>query len=216
VPIVPRACLLSLLTWLFAASTPAAAPAAHYRLAVWPNNLPTPDFALRDGTGAHRSVRDYRGQILLVFFGFVQCPDACPIELLKLSQVMQQLGPLSDRVRLVFITLDPKHDTPAGLKQYLANFDSRFIGLTGTVAQVDDAAKQFAVNYAPIARGAGYTIDHSTATFVLDPRGTLRLVGGKESTIEDFVHDLKSLSSESAAPRAVGPRSAAPQPAKIS
>ena len=118
-----------LVMWLFSAGSPAAAVMPHYRLAVWPSNLPTPDFALRDETGAHRSVHDYRGHILLVFFGFVQCPDACPIELLKLAQVMKQLGPLGDRVRLVFITLDPKHDTPAELKTYLANFDPRFVGL---------------------------------------------------------------------------------------
>jgi cytochrome oxidase Cu insertion factor (SCO1/SenC/PrrC family) len=134
-PITLRAGLLCLVTWMFAASTPVAATPPPYRLAVWPSNLPTPDFALRDDTGAHRSVRDYRGKILLVFFGFVQCPDACPIELLKLSQAMKQLGPLSDRVRLVFITLDPKHDTAAELKKYLANFDPRFAGLTGTVAE---------------------------------------------------------------------------------
>lgn len=191
-----RAACACLVVWLFSAGSPAAAVAPHYRLAVWPNNLPTPDFALRDETGAHRSIQNYRGQILLVFFGFVQCPDACPIELLKLSQVMKQLGPLGDRVRLLFITLDPKHDTPAQLKTYLANFDPRFIGLTGSVAEVDAAAKRFAVNYAPIAKGAGYTIDHSTATFVLDSGGALRLVGGKESTTEDFVHDLRILASK--------------------
>ncbi len=182
--------------WLFSAGSPATAGMPHYRLAVWPNNLPTPDFALRDETGARRSIHDYRGHILLVFFGFVQCPDACPIELLKLAQVMKQLGPLGDRVRLVFITLDPKRDTPADLKRYLANFDPRFIGLTGSVADVDAAAKRFAVNYAPIAKDAGYTIDHSTATFVLDAGGALRLVGGKESTSDDFVHDLKLLTSK--------------------
>lgn len=195
-----RAWLL-ILSSLLAQGTLGATPVGPYRLAVWPKNLPTPDFSLRDGSGAHRSVQNYRGQILLVFFGFVQCPDACPIELLKLSQVMKQLGAASDRIRVVFITLDPKHDTAADLKNYLANFDSRFVGLTGTVAQVDETAKRFAVNYAPVARGAGYTIDHSTATFVLDAAGKLRLVGGKESTVQDFVHDLKLLSSQMAAPQ---------------
>lgn len=182
--------------WLFCAASHAATTDPQFRLAVWPKHVRTPDFALVDQTGVHRSLGDYRGGVVLVFFGFVQCPDACPIELLKLSHVMQQLGPARDQVRLLFITLDPEHDTPEELKKYLANFDPRFIGLTGTVAQVDQAAKQFAVNYAPIARGAGYTIDHSTATFVLDARGKLRLVGGKESTIEDFVHDLKLLTSK--------------------
>jgi protein SCO1/2 len=201
---IKRAFLLTVAGWWLASNSPllaaTPAPPPHYRLAVWPQNLPTPDFALLDATGVRRSIRDYRGRILLIFFGFVQCPDACPIELLKLSQVMKQIGPLSDQVQLVFITLDPKNDTAAALKQYLGNFDSRFMGLTGTVAEVDDAAKRFSVNYAPIARGAGYTIDHSTATFVLDAAGTLRLVGGKESKVGDFVHDLRLLAAAPAAP----------------
>jgi protein SCO1/2 len=179
-----------------AASAPDATPSAQRRLAVWPQSVPSPDFTLVDEQARRRSIHDFRGRILLVFFGFVRCPDACPGELFKLSLVMKKLGAVSEHVQLLFVTLDPQHDTAAELKRYLAGFDPRFKGLTGTVHQVDETAKRFYVDYARISAASGDGIDHSTSTFVFDASGALRLIGAQSSSVDDFVHDLTALASE--------------------
>jgi protein SCO1/2 len=172
-----------------------AIPAAQHRLAVWPQSLPSPDFTLLDDQARRRSIHDFRGRILLLFFGFVRCPDVCPSELFKLALVMKKLGPVSKHVQVLFVTLDPQHDTAAELKRYLARFDPRFKGLTGTVGQIDETAQRFYVNYARISGASGDGIDHSTSTFVFDASGALRLIGAPSSSVDDFVHDLNALSN---------------------
>lgn len=149
-----------------------------------------------DFEGRPRVLADYRGRIVVVFFGFVRCPDACPAELFKLALVMKKLGPSAKRVQVLFITLDPERDTPSVLKDYVGAFDPRFVGLTGTPAQIDRAAASFFVQYARVAVGSDYTIDHSTATFVLDGSGRLRLVGALNSSVDDFTHDVIALATE--------------------
>jgi protein SCO1/2 len=171
-------------------------PSAAYRLALWPQQARAPDFKLVDFDGRPRSLADFSGRILVVFFGFVRCPDVCPAELFKLALVMKQLGRLSERVQVLFVTLDPEHDTPTMLKSYVKTFDPRFVGLTGTAAQIDEAADRFFVEYARVTAGADYSIDHSTSTFVLDGGRRLRLVGTPNTSISDFVHDLAALAEE--------------------
>jgi len=173
----------------------AASAAQPNRLAAWPQGARPPAFNLVDADGVSRTLSDYRGQIVVIFFGFLHCPDACPAELLKLALVMKQLGPVAAHVQVLFITLDPQRDTPALLKRYVAAFDSRFIGLTGTTAQVDQAASSFNVQYARVPSESDYTIDHSTATFVLDGSGRLRLIGAITSPVADFVHDITALAT---------------------
>src|SRR5262249_20890436 len=106
------------------------------------------------------------------------------------------LGQLAADVRVIFITLDPERDTPARLKSYVSGFDPRFVGLRGTTAQVDQAAGSFKVQYARVPLADDYTIDHSTATFVLDGAGRLRLIGGAKASVTDFVHDISALVAE--------------------
>ncbi len=172
-----------------------AAPAG-YRLTVWPPHAATPDFALVDADGRARTLADYRGQVVVLFFGFVHCPDVCPAELFKLALVMKQLGSAATHVQVLFVTLDPVRDTRKVLKEYVTAFDPRFVGLTGTNAQIDRAAANFYVEYAKVPTGAGYTIDHSTSTFVLDTAGRLRLVGTTGAAVADYAHDLKRLAAE--------------------
>jgi protein SCO1 len=176
-------------------STALAATPAEYRLAVWPPHAVSPQLNLVDQDGVPRSLADYRGRIVVVFFGFVHCPDACPTELFKLALVMKQLGKVSDRVQVVFVTLDPERDTPALLKSYVSSFDPGFIALTGTNAQIDAAAASFYVQYARVGTGADYSIDHSTSTYVIDAAGRLRLIGGMKTTAGDYAHDLSSLAA---------------------
>jgi protein SCO1 len=194
VPIYVALCAAILVGVSWAASP--GHPSQATRLAVWPQGAASPRFRLVDTEGMPRTLGDYRGRIVVIHFGFLHCPDACPAELFKFAQVMKQLGPVATRVRVLFITLDPERDTPALLKSYVSGFDRRFTALTGTTAQVDEAASSFSVQYARVPSGNSYTIDHSTATFLFDGAGHLRLIGAADSPVADFVHDISALASE--------------------
>jgi protein SCO1 len=170
--------------------------AEKYRLAVYPSHAHNPAFELVDTDGRPRSLKDFSGNMTVVFFGFLQCPDSCPAELFKLSMVMNRLGALGARVRVVFVTLDPERDGPALLTRYVKGFDPRFTALTGTTEKISAAARSFSVEFARVPTAAGYTIDHSTATFVFDARGRLRLVASMNTSVDDFVHDLKALAEQ--------------------
>jgi protein SCO1/2 len=193
------AAMLASLSW---AASPAP-PVQPNRLAVWPQGAGSPAFELVDTQGVPRTLRDYRGRVVVIFFGFLHCPDACPAGLFKLALVMKQLGQVAAHVQVLFITLDPDRDTPLSLKSYVSAFDPRFVGLTGTSVQVDQAASGFNVQYARVPLGDDYTIDHSTGMYVFDGAGRLRLIGATHSLVADFVHDITSLA---AAERAVGDR----------
>jgi protein SCO1 len=186
------AALFASVSW----AAPPVPPLQPNRLAVWPQGAGSPTFQLRDTEGVPRTLRDYRGQIVVVFFGFMHCPDACPAGLFMLAQVMKQLRQGAAHVQVLFISLDPERDTPPSLKRYVSAFDPRFIGLTGTSAQVDQAATSFNVQYARVPLGNDYTIDHSTGVFVFDGAGRLRLVGAANSPVADFVHDIAALAAE--------------------
>jgi protein SCO1/2 len=169
-------------------------PPSDFRLSALPQRSSSPDFRLTDFNGRPRSLADYRGRVVVIFFAFIHCPDACPTELFKLAQVMKRLGPASDRVQVLVITLDPERDTPDLLKSYVTAFDPRFVGLTGTAEQIDSAAKNYHVVYftAPTSNDY-YAIDHSTSTYVIDAQGQRRLIGSMTTSVDDFVHDLKLL-----------------------
>jgi protein SCO1/2 len=186
------AAILAGVSW----AAPPAAPLQPDRLAVWPQGAGSPAFELVDTGGVPRTLRDYHGHIVVIFFGFLHCPDACPAGLFKLALVMKQLGQAAANVQVLFITLDPERDTPTSLKTYVSAFDPRFIGLTGTSAQIDRAASGFNVQYARVPTGDDYTIDHSTGIFVFDGTGRLRLVGAANSPVADFVHDISALAAE--------------------
>lgn len=186
------AAILAGVSW----AAPPAPPLQPDRLAVWPQGAGSPAFELVDTGGVPRALRDYRGHIVVIFFGFLHCPDACPAGLFKLALVMKQLGQAAANVQVLFITLDPERDTPPSLRSYVSAFDPRFIGLTGTSAQIDRAASDFNVQYARVPTGDDYTIDHSTGIFVFDGVGRLRLVGAANSPVADFVHDIAALAAE--------------------
>ena len=167
-----------------------------YRLTEWPRGARPPSLNLVDTDGHPRTLADLRGKTVVLFFGFLRCPNACPAELFKLTLVMKQLGPARDRVQVLFVTLDPERDKPDLLRGYVTTFDPRFMGLTGTPAQIAAAASTFAVAYEKVARGNDYTIDHSTGTYILDRTGRLRLLGAMDTTVADYVHDLAALTDE--------------------
>ena len=153
------------------------------------------DFALTDHTGKPRTLADYRGKAVVIFFGYTQCPDACPTTLSALAEAMNKLGPDADRVQVLFVTVDPDRDTPALLAQYAPAFDPRFAALYGDAAATDRVAKEFKVIYQkqPGATPSTYTVDHSTGTYIFDPQGRLRLYVSHGQSPDVFAHDLREL-----------------------
>jgi cytochrome oxidase Cu insertion factor (SCO1/SenC/PrrC family) len=134
-------------------------------------------FVLTDHTGKRVTDADFRGKFLLVFFGFTNCPDVCPTALQVMAAALHKLGPAGERVVPVFITVDPEHDKPDLLAQYVASFHPRLVGLTGSQAEIDAVAKAYRVyvRKVPDAKStAGYTMDHSSIIYVMGPDGSYR------------------------------------------
>jgi protein SCO1/2 len=130
-------------------------------------------FTLVDHTGKRRTDADFRGMLMLVYFGFSFCPDTCPTDLMAMGQAVDKLGPDGDAVQPLFVTLDPDRDTPAHLADYVPSFHPRLLGLTGDAAQIRDAARLYRVFYAKVAieGGAEYTVDHSGFMYLMDRDG---------------------------------------------
>ena len=153
------------------------------------------EFALQDASGKTRTLADFRGKAVVVFFGYTQCPDVCPTTLSTLAETMKLLGPDADRVQVVFITIDPERDTPAMLGEYVPAFDKRFVGLAGDAAATERVAKEFKVIYQkqPGPTPTTYSMDHSAGVFVFDPQGRLRLYARHGQGPDAYAHDLREL-----------------------
>ena len=153
------------------------------------------DFALTDHNGQLRTLADFKGKAVVLFYGYTQCPDVCPTTLAELAAVMKDLGPLADRVQVLFVTLDPERDTRELLAQYAPAFDKRFLGLSGDAAATKKTAKDFKVfvEKRPGATPEYYTVDHTAASFAFDPQGRVRLFLRHGQGAEPIVHDLKLL-----------------------
>ena len=152
-------------------------------------------FELTDHQGQRRTLADYKGKAVVVFFGFMHCPDVCPTTMMEMSNVMKALGPDADRVQVIFITLDPERDSQDLLSQYVTAFDPRFVGLRGTPEEIDRTAQEFKVFHekVPGKEPGSYTIDHTAGSYVFDPEGRLRLFVRHGQGVEPVVHDLKIL-----------------------
>lgn len=190
-----RAMRLLMLAVLLAACEQASPPAQKFSTvditdAPWGKN-----FQLTDHNGQPRNIADFNGKALVVFFGYVNCPDMCPMTLYKLSTVVQKLGKDAERVQVAFVTLDPKRDTPEVLKQYVPAFHPTFLGLYADEPTTEQTAKEFKVFYKhqkPDASGF-YTVDHMGPAFVFDPQGRLRLFISDEHSAEVIADDLRTL-----------------------
>jgi protein SCO1 len=151
--------------------------------------------SLQDADGRARTLADFKGKVVVVFFGFTQCPDICPTTMLQLAEAKKLLGADGDRVQGVFVTVDPERDSAAVLKEYVNNFGAGFVALRGTPDEVAAAAREFKVFYrkAPGATPESYTIDHTAASFVFDPQGRVRLYVRHTTPTKDLASDLKQL-----------------------
>lgn len=153
------------------------------------------DFQLTDHNGQPRSIKDFAGKVVVVFFGFTQCPDVCPTALAELAEVKRTLGKDGDLLQGIFVTVDPERDTPEVLKGYMANFDPGFLALRGTPEQLAAMAKDFKVYYKKVdgKTPTSYTMDHSAGSFVYDTQGRIRLYTRYGSGAQALADDIRLL-----------------------
>jgi len=155
---------------------------------------------LPDAEGKPRSLGEFKGKVVVVFFGYTQCPDVCPTTMAELSQVRRALGDDGARLQGIFVTVDPERDTGVVLKAYVDNFNAGFVGLRGNTEQTQQAAREFKVFFAkvPGKTASSYTIDHTAGAYIFDPQGRIRLFsrhGAGPKALED---DIRALLRESA------------------
>ncbi len=154
------------------------------------------DFSLLDPDGNVRTLADFKGKAVVMFFGYTQCPDICPTTLTEMQQVMTLLGPQADKVQVLFVTVDPDRDTATILKQYVPAFDSRFLGLRpADQAALEKVTKDFKIYYkqVPGMSPGSYTMDHTAGSYAFDPEGHLRLYIKHAQGAETLAQDLKEL-----------------------
>lgn len=148
---------------------------------------------LKDSDGAPRTIAEFKGKAVLVFFGFTQCPDVCPTALTRAVEVRRLLGHDAQKLQVVFVTLDPERDTPELLKSYTAAFDPSFIALRGDVEATKATAKEFKIFFMKAPTKDSYTLDHTTLSYLFDPQGRPRLAVRHEQSAQDVAADLKKL-----------------------
>jgi protein SCO1/2 len=151
------------------------------------------DFRLTDAQGRERTVADFRGKVVLLFFGFTQCPDVCPTALASAVEVLQTLGDDGSKVQVLFVSLDPERDTPAILQTYVSSFHPSFIGLSTDVTRTAETAAHFKVFFRKVPMGGSYTLDHSAITYVFDAAGQLRLASRPGQASAKLAADVKQL-----------------------
>lgn len=153
------------------------------------------DFALADHNGQMRSIKDFAGKVVVVFFGFTQCPDVCPTSMAELAEIKKTLGADGGRLQGLFVSLDPERDTPEVLKAYMGNFDPSFLALRPTLEQLPQLAKDFKIFYKKVEgkTPGSYTLDHSAGSYIFDPQGRVRLYSRYGSGATAMAADVQLL-----------------------
>jgi len=159
----------------------------------WRYEQTAANFSLTDATGKTRNLSDFRGKVVVLFFGYTHCPEVCPTTLADLAQVMRLLGVNAEKVQVLFVSLDPERDTPEILAKYVPSFHSSFLGLYGDAQATAQAAKVFAVNYEKHAEKNGYTLDHSDGTYLIGRSGKTVLISPYGQQTELLVQDIRLL-----------------------
>lgn len=152
------------------------------------------DVRLTDHHGKLRTLAEFRGKVVAVFFGYTHCPDVCPVTLAELANVANELGPDAARLQVLFITVDPERDTPEVLAKYVPAFNPSFLGLYGDADATARSAKEFKVFYQkqPLP-GGGYSVDHSAGTYIFDTTGRVRLFAGYGQGAAKMLSDIRAL-----------------------
>ena len=153
------------------------------------------DFALTDHNGQPRSLKDFQGKVVVVFFGFTQCPDVCPTSMAELAEIKKMLGADGERLQGVFISLDPERDTQPVLKAYMGNFDPSFLAMRPELEQLPQLAKDFKIYYKKVdgKTPGSYSLDHSAGSYVFDPQGRVRLYSRYGSGAAALAADIRLL-----------------------
>ena len=153
--------------------------------------------SLRDHHGNMRHLEDFRGKLVVVFFGFTHCPDVCPTTLTQYSSVLSKLGADGEKVQVLFVTVDPERDTVAVLSRYVTAFNPNFLGMTGTLAEIQKVTGDFKVFFEKRVdgRAGAYSVDHTSASYVFDSRGNLRLLITQGQKLDTIAADLRALLS---------------------
>ncbi len=156
------------------------------------------DLPLTDQFGKERSIKDFAGKVVVVFFGYTQCPDVCPTSMSELAEVKRSLGADGDKLQGIFVTVDPERDTPEMLKGYMASFDPSFIALRGTPEQLVAVAKDFKIYFKRVdgQTPTSYTMDHSAGSYVYDTKGRLRVYHRYGAGAQSLVADVRALLDE--------------------
>jgi len=153
-------------------------------------------FPLTDFNGQPRTLADFKGKVVVLFFGYTQCPDVCPTTMVDMLQVMDKLGPDRDKLQLLFVSVDPERDTPAVLKAYMTGFDPSFLGLyAGSPEKLAELARAFKIYYKKVEgkTPASYTLDHTASSYIYDPQGRLRLNSRYGTPADAVAEDVKRL-----------------------
>lgn len=168
-----------------------------WRLTDVSGHLPDLDFTLTDDNGKAVIGADYKGKVTLMYFGYTHCPDVCPLTLTQLHVVLDRLGAPADGVRILFVSVDPKRDTPEVMHAYVNAFDKRAVGLVGSDAAVEALAKRYrsAFTREPDRGDGSYDVSHSSAIYFFDRDGKARLLATPSASQDDIVHDLHLLTS---------------------
>lgn len=174
-------------------------PTVPFNLANIDGVVPDLEFQMSDASGKDVAARDYRGHVVLLYFGYTSCPDACPATLTILSQAITQLGSAGTQIRVLFVTVDPKRDTTAVLKRYVSAFGPQFTGLRGDDASLSQLARRYRVAYGlePPNGDGYYAVDHSSAVFIFDSQGRARLLARGGDSPKAIATDLRRLISTS-------------------
>jgi protein SCO1/2 len=162
-------------------------------------HMPDLQFQLTDDNGKPASAADFRGKVVLLYFGYTHCPDVCPLTLAQLHATLQKLGKPADDVRILFVSVDPARDTPAVLHAYVNAFDKRAVGLTGSPGAIEALSKRYrsAFTREPSGAGGNYEVTHSSAIYVFDRAGHARVLDA-DAPQDDLVHDLDLLLADGA------------------
>jgi protein SCO1/2 len=158
-------------------------------------HLPDLEFSLQTDTGHAVTERDYRGKIVLLYFGYTHCPDVCPMTMARLAAAMRELRRAAGDVRILFVSVDPARDKPALLHSYVNAFDPHAVGLLGKSDAIEAMAKRYRVAFEPVQPGVkgNYEVTHSPAVYIFDKSGHARLLAAPNDSVESIVHDIRQL-----------------------
>jgi protein SCO1 len=188
---LPRLYFLLLIALLSGCDKPAQP--SHFHASDVTGKYAQADFHLTDHNGKPSSLSDFRGKVVVLFFGYTHCPDVCPTKLADLAQTLRLLGKDADKVQVLFVTLDPERDTREILAQFVPAFHPAFLGLYGDAQATASVAKSFQVDYQKVPAKSGYMLDHTTFSYLIDTQGKVRLLAGDREPSEWLAQDIKLL-----------------------